>query len=470
VPDVITYNTAISACDEGCQWAMALALSQELRWQCLRPDDVTWGATTSACAGGGRWEEALTLLHALVEMSAELRTIACNAAISACERGENWQCAWQLLDAMPLQRVCRDVVGYNSVLLACSKCQLWQHALELQGALAKNTFQPDVHVYRLLLTECEHRGHQERESELLTQLRDSLFRGAGASVRIRLLSGAQAELSGAGTLPQGLNKRFRAAGAQTPVPLMPCRGARGSSDPLRWLPPKPSTGLIPASAAARLAPGAPYAKELQLLQHILRVASPNNATSVFTAMERFGVEARANSMSWLKLAGGDKATVLVASVVAAPSTPAAVLEIGTYCGYSALRLATALPRVHVVTLEVDPAHVLIARNVIAFAGLSQALTVLTGHSKDQLTRLWKHRPTASFAAVFMDQRGSLFHRDLASLEERGLLQLPGAVVVADNVLKPGAPLLLGHITAAEKPYRSQIVGVCEFAMHRLVKV
>lgn len=47
-------------------------------------------------------------------------------------------------------------------------------------------------------------------------------------------------------------------------------------------------------------------------------------------------------------------------------------------------------------------------------------------------------PRAGFDAVFLDQRGARFGEDLRVLEESGLLN-PGAIVVADNVLKPGAP-------------------------------
>ena len=41
----------------------------------------------------------------------------------------------------------------------------------------------------------------------------------------------------------------------------------------------------------------------------------------------------------------------------------------------------------------------------------------------------------------MDQKGSRYVDDLQALENQGVL-VPGAIVVADNVLKPGAPLFL----------------------------
>ena len=50
--------------------------------------------------------------------------------------------------------------------------------------------------------------------------------------------------------------------------------------------------------------------------------------------------------------------------------PATVLELGTYCGYSAVRIASLLsPDAKLITLEFNPACAAIARQVIAWAGL-----------------------------------------------------------------------------------------------------
>jgi len=50
--------------------------------------------------------------------------------------------------------------------------------------------------------------------------------------------------------------------------------------------------------------------------------------------------------------------------------PATVLELGTYCGYSTVRIATLLPpHAKLITLEFNPEFAKIARQVIAWAGL-----------------------------------------------------------------------------------------------------
>lgn len=228
---------------------------------------------------------------------------------------------------------------------------------------------------------------------------------------------------------------------------------------------EPSDGL-------RVELGEPYSKELRVLAHVLATAAPGDAASACAAVERFGEGTLPGTSHWLKIAGGAKANLLVSCAQWAPQQ-GVVLEVGTYCGYSAARLATARAAQRragggplVVTLEVDAAHALIARSLLAYAGLAHRVEVLTGHSEDVLPWLVgrmqeRVRPNAFIDMVFLDQRGSRYEADLEVLERAGALS-PGAVVVADNVLKPGAPLFLWKVT--QGGYATEVFSVPEFAM------
>ncbi|CAL1165309.1 unnamed protein product [Cladocopium goreaui] len=68
----------------------------------------------------------------------------------------------------------------------------------------------------------------------------------------------------------------------------------------------------------------------------------------------------------------------------------------------------------------------------------------------------------SVAMLFMDHRGSLFHEDLQSFQELGLLK-DGAIVVADNVLKPGAPYFLWQICHSPC-FEARLLAVPEFGL------
>ena len=49
VPDVSTYNAAMSACEKCEQWQQALGLLAEMRSVSLLPNLITYSAAISAC-------------------------------------------------------------------------------------------------------------------------------------------------------------------------------------------------------------------------------------------------------------------------------------------------------------------------------------------------------------------------------------------------------------------------------------
>ncbi|CAE7322574.1 COMT [Symbiodinium natans] len=333
--------------------------------------------------------------------------------------------------------------GFSALLLACTRSSAWQEAFWLWSELQSSDEGPRaVNSFSALIRECEQQGWEGMEDGLLEQLRSEWLWAQGSIVA-----------------PLPLLPRYPGQWkAELRLPTGPSRGP--------MLQPQPRAGRMPVqslgAAGSAGSAAAPYSKELRLLSHVLRTATAGSPQSVCESIEGFGSRMLGQSRSWLKLAGGSKAPVLTCASQAAPPHTA-VLEIGTYCGYSSLRLALAVPGAKIATADVDPAHVLIARNVLAFGGLEPpSVTVWTGHSTDLLPQLSAHYRPGTFGFVFMDQRGSLYHEDLHALESAGLLH-PGAVLLADNVLKPGAPLLLWRLLADPK-YEALQLAMQEFAM------
>jgi len=240
--------------------------------------------------------------------------------------------------------------------------------------------------------------------------------------------------------------------------------AAGYTPPPRKAKEQEEEGRRPRRPRNHIPAGAPYSKELRLLAHVMETATPGDPMSVCEAVESFGKKVLNPSGQWLKVAGDAKAVVLTSAMSGKPRG-GSILEIGCYCGYSAIRMAMTVPDVRIVTLEVDPAHVVIARNMVAFAGLAHRIDVWTGHSKDLLTRIpYRYGGPEKFkvGGVFMDQRGSRYDEDLKTLESLGIL-LPGCVVVADNVLKPGSPTFLWRLQRGGT-YDNHFVRLTEFAM------
>jgi len=208
-------------------------------------------------------------------------------------------------------------------------------------------------------------------------------------------------------------------------------------------------------------------KAALLLPYVLRHSTPGDPLSVCTAIENFATCVLHPTRQWFKIAGGPKAGIITEAVRGAPAR-GALLEIGTYFGYSAIRMAIANPGRRIISLEVEPVHALVAQYLIMHAGLTHVIDVWTGHSKDTVPRLFSRYPAAEhggplpLAAVFMDQCGSRFWDDLTLLMQLGALG-PGTVIIADNVLKPGAPRFLWHIFSRDD-FDARVISVEEFGM------
>jgi catechol O-methyltransferase len=124
--------------------------------------------------------------------------------------------------------------------------------------------------------------------------------------------------------------------------------------------------------------------------------------------------------------------------------PRRLLELGTYCGYSALRTVRAMPAdAHLYSIEFSPANAAIARKLLAHAGVGDRVTVVIGTLGDggqTASTLEREHGfgDGSLDFLFIDHAKDAYLPDLLLILERRWLH-PGSVVVADNVKTPGAP-------------------------------
>jgi predicted O-methyltransferase YrrM len=111
-----------------------------------------------------------------------------------------------------------------------------------------------------------------------------------------------------------------------------------------------------------------------------------------------------------------------------------VLEIGTLGGYSTIWFARALPEGgQVVTLEAEPAHAEVARANFARAGVTDRIELRLGQALDSLAAL-AAEGAAPFDLVFIDADKPNNPHYLAFAMK---LARPGAVIIADNVVREG---------------------------------
>jgi catechol O-methyltransferase len=164
-------------------------------------------------------------------------------------------------------------------------------------------------------------------------------------------------------------------------------------------------------------------------------ARKGDVDHVLATMDEF---AREESM--LMSVGDEKGALVEAAV--RRSAPALALELGTYCGYGAMRIARAAPTARVYSVEFSAANAAVARRIWAHAGLDDRITCVVGTLGDGGTTLDALAARGFVAGaldfLFLDHVKSAYVSDLESILDRGWLH-PGSVVVADNVRIPGAP-------------------------------
>lgn len=177
-------------------------------------------------------------------------------------------------------------------------------------------------------------------------------------------------------------------------------------------------------------------REAAAVDYVLRHARAGDIDDVLNTIDRFAYQ-----KSILINVGDEKGLLLDAAVKRAD--PALALELGTYVGYGALRIARAAPHAKVFSIELAEANAANARQIWAHAGVADRVTCVVGTIGDGGRTLDTLANEHGFASgtldfVFLDHDKDAYLDDLQSFLDRGWLH-PGSIVMADNVRIPGAP-------------------------------
>ena len=178
-------------------------------------------------------------------------------------------------------------------------------------------------------------------------------------------------------------------------------------------------------------------REAALADYVVTHARHGDVDDVIRVIDQF-----CRHHSFLINVGEEKGSILDRAVDRV--RPRRLLELGTYCGYSALRMARRMPPgAHLWSVEFNPANADIARRIFAHAGVEDRVTVVIGTLGDgggTLRRLREEHDLGegSIDLVFIDHDKDAYLPDLQRIRAEGWLHV-GSVVVADNVKFPGAP-------------------------------
>ncbi|PSR79465.1 S-adenosyl-L-methionine-dependent methyltransferase [Coniella lustricola] len=175
-----------------------------------------------------------------------------------------------------------------------------------------------------------------------------------------------------------------------------------------------------------------------------------NPTRILRLMDEFAAQE-----DFLISVGVYKERVLTGIVAAA--APRVLVELGGYIGYSAILFTTAMKR----ALELKQEYADVAVKIIELAELSDTVKIVVGSADESLRRLkddGKLSKEHGIDVLFLDHVESLYEWEVKVVdEELGLLKA-GALVLADNVVRPGAPDYVKYVRAHPR-YHSHGVEV-----------
>ncbi|NWJ00301.1 COMT methyltransferase, partial [Crypturellus undulatus] len=207
-------------------------------------------------------------------------------------------------------------------------------------------------------------------------------------------------------------------------------------------------------------------KEQRILNFVLQNAVRGDPSSVVETIDKY-----CSQKEWAMNVGSEKGKIL--DKLLEEVNPSIVLELGTYCGYSAVRIARLLKAgARLLTVEFNPEFAAIAKQMIEFAGVQDKVNILEGPSEEIIPQLKKKHEVDTLDFVFLDHWKDRYSPDTILLQECNLLR-KGTVLLADNVICPGAPEFLKyirnnpHFQCTNYPARLEYVAVQD-AMEKAV--
>ncbi|XP_048017605.1 LOW QUALITY PROTEIN: transmembrane O-methyltransferase homolog [Megalobrama amblycephala] len=192
-------------------------------------------------------------------------------------------------------------------------------------------------------------------------------------------------------------------------------------------------------------------REERAYQYILTHATPGDSQSILDTFDQW-----CSKVEFISNIGPKKGKILDRLLL--EHCPITVLELGTHCGYSTVRIARSLPiGARIYSVEMDERNAGVAEKVIRLAGFDEDMVELIVRPSDEvIPRCVRTFGVEHLDFVFMDHWKRCYLPDLQLLEGSGLLG-EGSIILADNVIFPGAPNFLRHARRS---------GLYEVRVHR----
>lgn len=198
--------------------------------------------------------------------------------------------------------------------------------------------------------------------------------------------------------------------------------------------------------------------ELDLLQHVEHVVAmsdannaalaPDASTDTSAAKTVLGaIDAYCTGKQWMFHVGCEKGKEVASFLRQSIGTFSnnadrkggryTVLDVGTYCGYSALLLASTIKEYapnldfQVISTEINPKHISVAKRMIKLGKMDEHITIVQTGSVETALSAEHAGPAVDF--VLFDHSKSSYLRDLKTMEACGYIK-KSTFVCADNVV------------------------------------
>lgn len=176
--------------------------------------------------------------------------------------------------------------------------------------------------------------------------------------------------------------------------------------------------------------------QVRLLEHVLQNAKQGNAEDIIEKVDEFCWKNPTMNV------GPVKGKIVDEALVSMGSSSKVVVEFGSYMGYSTVRLANVLrktaPDAVLYSVDPNPLGHAIKTAILEWAGLlGPNVKNELDYSGNVLKKLAAEGKKIDF--LFLDHMKELYLEDVKVAEQLQLLKADSSLVVADNVIAPGAP-------------------------------
>ena len=197
---------------------------------------------------------------------------------------------------------------------------------------------------------------------------------------------------------------------------------------LRWSFLRAALGLKTLSQTRQVGDG----REAALRDYVLTRAAPGDLDDTIRVVDEFCLKRK-----FIMNVGDAKGAILEEAVRRV--APRLVLDLGTYCGYAALRIARAMPAdCSIVALESNASNAAIAEAIWQHAGIADRATVVVGSLGDGWTAeaaLGFRHGEVDLVYVAHDRDSYVAH--VEQIVHRAWLH-NGSIVITDHLRLPGA--------------------------------